>query len=52
MPKVPSGTFSSPTSVCLDAAVAIDGGRIGALSRTRMSQLEVRDGLELSSRVF
>lgn len=31
----------------LDAKAAFIGGSSGALSRTRLSQLEVRDGLEL-----
>jgi hypothetical protein len=41
------GDVLEPDSGELDAAAAI-GGRNGALSRTRLSQLEVRDGLELS----
>ena len=41
------GDVLEPDSGELDAAAA-SRGRNGALSRTRLSQLEVRDGLELS----
>lgn len=41
------GDVLEPDRGELDATAAFTGGSNGALSRTRLSQLEVRDGLEL-----